>query len=29
MKYDTILMYNTDTYNIYIYDIKYNVEFFI
>ena len=29
MKHDTIFMYDTDTYYMYNYDIKHNVEFFI
>ena len=29
MKYNIIFMYDTDTYDTYNYDIKYNVEFFI
>ena len=29
MKYTTIFMYDTYTYHMYNYDIKYNVEFFI
>ena len=28
MKYNTIFMYDTYTYDMYNYDIKYNVEFF-
>ena len=29
MKYNTIFMYDTYTYHMYNYDIKYNIEFFI
>ena len=29
LKYNTIFKYDTYTYHIYDYDIKYNVEFFI
>ena len=29
MKYNTIFMYDTYTYDMCNYDIKYNVEFFI
>ena len=29
MKYNTVFMYDTNTYNKYNYDIKCNVEFFI
>ena len=29
MKYNTIFMYDTYTYHMYNYDLKYNVEFFI
>ena len=29
MKYNTVFMYDTDTYEMYNYDIKYNVEYFI
>ena len=29
MKYNTIFMYDTYTYDKYNYDIKYNVEFFV
>ena len=29
MKYNTVFMYDTYTYQMYKYDIKYNVEFFI
>ena len=29
MKYNTIFMYDTYTYQMYKYDIKYNVDFFI
>ena len=28
MKYNTIFMYDTYTYDMYNYDIKYDVEFF-
>ena len=28
MKYNTISMYDTSTYDMYNYDIKYDVEFF-
>ena len=29
IKYYTIFMYGRDTYDMYNYDIKYNVEYFI
>ena len=29
MKYNTTFMYDTHTYDIYNYNVKYNVEFFI
>ena len=29
MKYNTVFMYDTYTYHMYNYNIKYNVEFFI
>ena len=29
MKYNTVFMYDTDIYEMYNYDIKYNVEYFI
>ena len=29
MKYNTVFMYDTYTYDMYYCDIKYNVEFFI
>ena len=29
MNYDIIFMYDTYTYDMYNYDIKYNLEFFI
>ena len=28
MKYNTVFMYDTYTYDMYNYDIKYNVEYF-
>ena len=29
MKYNTIFMYDTDTYDMYNYDVKYTKEYFI